>query len=222
MKKFLALVCLVCSLSGCFSLRSDYQPMAYYRLVQNSPAVSDVGRITGALYVRTFTANEEFENNHIVYARTAAPIRTEKQAETAPQASAVAQVDYYTYHRWISETPELVTDFVASRYMQSGVFPNGIVQAGSSLMPAYVLEGKILDMTAYNGEPSGVVLKLQCTLLSLQPMSKHTVLWQQVYEQRVLRSNNTAASIPEAYSDALAVIADQLLVDIARAVAKKQ
>lgn len=185
--------------------------MAYYRLVQQPLSVDDIGNIRGTLYVRTFAANEEFENNHIVYTRSTA------------QAGYAAQVDYYTYHRWISEAPELVTDFIASRYMQARVFPDGIVQASSSLTPTYVLEGKILDMMANNTEPSNVVLKLQCTLVRIEPLqAKHTVLWQQVYEQKVQRSNNYAASIPEAYSDALSMIADQLLVDIARAVAKRR
>lgn len=205
MKRFFLFAFVVLGVSGCFSLRSDYQPMAYYRLAQQPTSLEAVGHIPGTLYVRTFTANEEFENNHIVYVRN------------------TAQVDYYTYHRWISEAPELVTDFIASRYMQAKVFPDGIVQAGSSLMPTYVLEGKILDMTANNGEPSSVVLKLQCTLIGIEPLeTKHAVLWQQVYEQKVQRPNSYASSISEAYSDALSMIADQLLVDIARVVEQRQ
>lgn len=205
MKRFLLFALVLCGVSGCFSLRSEYQPMAYYRLAQQPVSVEDIGSIPGTLYVRTFTANEEFENNHIVYVRN------------------TAQVDYYTYHRWISEAPELVTDFIASRYMQTGAFSDGVVQVGSSLMPEYVLEGKIIDMIANNGEPSNVELKLQCTLIGMEPLqTKHTVLWQHVYEQKVQRPNSYAASIAEAYSDALSIIADQLLVDIARAVEEKQ
>lgn len=202
MKKILLLLfCTACLATGCFSIRTDYQPTVFYRLVQKPSAIRAVDTLPGTLYIRTFTANEEFNNDHLVFLKSH------------------TEVDFYTYHRWISETPELVTDFVTNRYINGNMFRKGIVGSGSALVPNYILEGKILQMVADNGDSNNVLLELQITVIGIEPMqAERPVILQKVYSKTVARNNNTAASIPDAFSDALSTISDELLVDLEKAI----
>lgn len=202
MKKILfLLLCTATLATGCFSIRTEYQPVTYYRLVQKPSAIQTVDTLPGTLYIRTFLANEEFNNDHIVFLRSQ------------------TEVDFYTYHRWISEAPEMVTDFVANRYINGNMFRNGIISSGSALVPDYILEGKILQMVADNGDSNNVRLELQITVVGIAPLQvERPVILQKVYEKIVSRNNDTAASIPDAFSSALSVIADELLVDLEKAI----
>lgn len=193
-----------CLIQSCISLKSDYQPTSYYRLEQKATSIQTVDTLPGTLYIRTFTTNEEYNNDHIVYFNEDS-----------------RQVDYYVYHRWLAEMPDMVTDFVANRYIEKNVFRKGIAQSGSALLPNYILEGKVLEMIADNGgnNAGSVVLKLQITLINVEPMAiERPVILQRVYETRVKRTSSNTSSIPAAYSEALADITDRMLVDIANAV----
>ncbi len=200
---FALLLAASCLIQSCISLKSDYQPTSYYRLEQKGTSIQTVDTLPGTLYIRTFTTNEEYNNDHIVYFN--------KDSR---------QVDYYVYHRWLAEMPDMVTDFVANRYIEKNVFRKGIAQSGSAL-PDYILEGKVLEMIADNGSSNAgsVLLKIQITLINVEPMEiERPVILQRVYESSVKRANDNAASIPAAYSEALADITDRMLVDIANAV----
>lgn len=202
MKKILfLLLCTACLATGCFSIRTEYQPTVFYRLVQKPSAIRVADTLPGTLYIRTFAANEEFNNDHIVFLRNN------------------TEIDFYSYHRWISEAPEMVTDFVTNRYINGNMFRKGIIGSGSALVPNYILEGKILQMVANNGESNDVTLELQVTVVGLEPMKvERPVILQKVYAKTVARNNNTAASIPDAYSEALSSISDELLVDLEKAI----
>lgn len=203
MKVLLFTVLLAVGVAGCLSIKSEYQPTQYYRVVQKPSAVQTVDTLPGTLYIRSFTVNEEFNNDHIVYID-----------------EDVQQLDYYVYHRWITEVPEMISDYFANRYIQREVFRNGVAQSGSALLPEYILEAKILEMVADNREESSsVVLKISVSIVDVEPLRvERPVILQKTYEQRVARRNTGVESIPEAYSEALANIADQLLVDMENAV----
>lgn len=205
---FCALLVGACFLAqSCFSLKSNFQPTSYYKLVQKPTAVHVADTLPGTLYIRTFTTNEEYNNDHIVYYK-----------EDSYKDS-VRQVDYYIYHRWLSEMPDMVTDFIANRYIEKNIFRQGIVQTGSSLMPDYILEGKVLEMIADNGSDASVLVKLHISLVRFEPLSvERSVLLQRVYEARVPRAHTAPSSIATAYSTAFSDIADRMLADIASAV----
>ncbi len=189
---------------SCISLKSSYQPTVYYRLQQKSTSIQTTDTLPGTLYIRSFTTNEEYNNDHIVYFN-----------------DNVRQVDFYVYHRWLTEVPDMITDFIANRYIEKNIFRNGVAQSGSALLPDYILEGKVLEMIADNGNsnPGAVTMKIQIALINIEPMEiERPVILQRVYEASVKRADGSAASIPAAYSEALADIADRMLVDIAKAV----
>ena len=192
-----------CLVQSCISLKSDYQPTSYYRLQQPSTSIQTADTLPGTLYIRTFTTNEEYNNDHLLY-----------------YTDDVRQVDYYVYHRWISEMPDLVTDFIANRYIEKNVFRTGVVQSSSTLIPNYILEGKVLEMIADNSaEPGSVLIRVQISLINVEPMQvDRPVILQRVYEASARRTNTNASSIPAAYSEALADITDRMLVDITNAI----
>ena len=98
------IVTLIPLVIGCGGLiKSEYAPINYYRLQGEAP-LKNVAAMPGTLMVRTFYTNAQYESDDM-FATTNGVI-------TNP----------YEYHKWVSATPELVTDFIVNRLSTNNAF----------------------------------------------------------------------------------------------------
>lgn len=206
--------CIACTLvlmslaaSSCISLKSEYPKTSYYRLVQKPLAVKPPALSAKEIVVvKTFSIDSELDTDHIL------------------ALNGSTEVQRYQYHRWISDLRELATAYVANRLQSSGMFTGGVYTEATSLLPTLELETRLVDFTGRNTPAPGsnstaantanVALHLTVKRYSATNATQ-TVVLQKVYSHSIQRPNDTAASIPEALSDALAAIVDAVLADIA-------
>jgi ABC-type uncharacterized transport system auxiliary subunit len=207
------LVLMGCVANSCISLKSDYPKTSYYRLAQKPLASKPTPLATKeSVLVKTFSIDNEIDTDHIL------------------ALNGATEVQRYQYHRWIGDLRELATAYVANRLQSSEVFAGGVYTEATSLLPSIELEARLMDFTGRNGAAAGgtaggtnagssaantatVALHLTVKRFSTTTGTQ-TVLLQKVYSHSTPRPNDTAASIPEALSDALAAIVDEVLKDI--------
>jgi ABC-type uncharacterized transport system auxiliary subunit len=183
---------------GCGLLKSEYAPINYYRL-QAEPPLKNVAAMPGTLMVRTFYTNAQYETDDM--------FATSNGVITNP----------YQYHKWVSATPELVTDFIINRLSTNNAFTKGVVSSGSMSAADYVLEGKVIDMLAETDERGGSIahVKIQVSLIR---MTGNALLMQKLYDKKINRKNTSIQSIAEAMSVAMSEITDELAADMAVAI----
>ncbi|HYF03165.1 MAG TPA: ABC-type transport auxiliary lipoprotein family protein [Patescibacteria group bacterium] len=189
-------------LSGCGLLKSEYEPIRYYRLMAPAPA-NRSAVLPGTLMVRTFYTNAQYDSDDIF------------------TTAGGAIVGPYEYHKWVSATPELVTDFIINRLSSQTLFANGVVPSGSASSADYILEGKVIDMLAETDERGTNVahLQMQVSLIRFRAgNAENSLLMQKRYDKRIQRANATIPSIAEAMSQAMAEITDEMAGDIATAI----
>ena len=207
------ITCLILSLlltSGCFSIKSDYPRVEYYRLSPEPLSLKNIAKINASLLVRDFSAGGELDTEHL----------TVLWSDN--------QVQQYYYHRWVNDCATLVTDFIINRYNQYNAFGGSVVRSSSYILPDYILEGQILELIAVNNaekskEPCNVSLSIQVNLLSRIPLKpENKVVLSKVYNLKVPRENNSVKTIVTAASKGISQIADKLLIDIQTAIATEQ
>jgi ABC-type uncharacterized transport system auxiliary subunit len=212
MKYLRTFVCLfaICAtlafvLSSCISLKTEYPRTAYYRLEQK-PVTSATVRLPQSLLIKPFTIDSEFDTDRIMTLVNG----TETQA--------------LNYHRWITEPQELITAHVRARFAERGAFAGGVFTPESSVAPALVLEGRIVECLARSATavpPNTVTLRIHCTLQQSDGSGTTNVLLQKIYSHTAARANDAGASIAPAMSDAASAVSDSLLNDITLALTKK-
>jgi len=194
-------------LSGCFSITTKYPPIEYYKLHQEPVSAKNLGKTDVTLMIRDFTIATELDNESLW-----------AQWDNS-------KVQIYYYHRWITNISEMITDFFHQRYSNLHVFMGGVVKASSWIVPDYILEGNVLEMTAVNSESKSANsnytnISIQVTLARRTPMKiGRDVVFTESYNQKVPREDNTIASIIPAFSKGFSQIADKMLLDIQNAIA---
>lgn len=201
MKYLLKTLTCICAMFfiGCGGLiKSEYAPINYYRLQAPTPLKSSAS-LPGTLLVRTFYTNAQYDSDDM--------FSTTGGAISNP----------YNYHKWVSATPELVTDFIINRLSNSQLFSRGVVASGSASAAEYILEGKVLDMLAETDERGTGVAHLQLQV-SLVKTSTNMLIMQKIYDKKVARNNTSVASIAESLSAAMTQVTDEMASDLAIAV----
>jgi len=194
---------------SCISLREEYPEIHYYRLIQTEAAFqnNEIGSIEGTLQIRNFSASDAIDNDHFL------GIWDNNE------------VQVYYYHRWIANAADLFTDFLITRYNDLKVFTGGVVKPGSILIPDYILEGQIIDMTAYNTKDSKqsnyAYISVRFSLVKKVPLSTDkTILINKVLSVKSPRKNNSVETIAPAFSIAVSQISDQMILEIQDAIRK--
>ncbi len=208
MKKLTTALALIILLASCISLKEEYPEYKYYRLTQLPSTLEeeDLAPLDASLQVRGFCASEGVNTDHFiaVYDET--------------------RMKKYYYHRWIANVADLTTDFLVNRYNQINVFAEGVVKSGSLIMPDYILEGQILDMTAQNDEENekySVFIALRITLLKKEHLkTSENIIFNKVFTEKVERKNEEIPSIASAFSKAASKVSDEILLEIIKAVKK--
>lgn len=195
----IAVISITPAITGCVSLRSEYPKTTFYRL-DPKPAPEAAFMIPEGLLIKPFSIDSEFDTDHIITLVSA--------TETQP----------LHYHRWASDPQELITAYITNRIQQMRMFTKGVFTPSSSVVPEYQLEGRITECLARNppATPVNTVsLTIHLTLQRLDEKGQQTVVLQKVYSQSVQRSSDAASSIAPAMSEAVTLVTDALLKDVA-------
>ncbi len=210
MKKLLLFCLSLTVLSGCVSIISKYPPIEYYKLHQEPISAKNVGKVSVALMIRDFTVPSEFENENLW-------VKWDDN-----------RIQKYFYHRWTSDLSELITEFFQERYNKTEAFMSGVVKTSSWVVPDYILEANILEMTANSSEKNApgtnnAYISMQVSLSRRNVLKvDKAVIFSENYNQKIQRNDNSAKSIVPAFSVALSQLADKILLDIQSAIALDQ
>jgi len=196
-------------LVGCFSIRTPYIPTQYYTLNQQPYAFKNIAELETFVLYKEFTVPEELVDNKVI-------VWFED-----------GSVKKYNYHRFTSDYPDLINDFIFTRLNLSKAFKYGISNSSSSIIPQFILEGKILEFRAYGDSKdknkSWVNVAIQANLLKYIPVTnQNKVVLSKVYSQRVDFTSREISSIPQAFSTALSAIVDRLIIDLQTVIAEAE
>jgi ABC-type uncharacterized transport system auxiliary subunit len=187
-------------LAGCFTIKSDYPKIEFYRLEQIPSTLSAVPHEKGRLEVRTFTSAEDIDNVHLLALWND------------------GRLQRYFYFRWITDCSSLVTDFFINRINLLNIFSEGAGGSGSISQPDYILEGRVLDMVAHNNNNSDsndVYIAVRISLYAnVTAESVNTPILSRLYTISESRKDNFAASIVPAFSKGMSMLADSVIRDI--------
>lgn len=206
------LLSLLFPFNGCINIKSDYPQIQYYRLNQEPTKLKNIGKIEGSLQVRAITIGEEFKYDNLL----------------ALWDSSYIQM--YYYHRWIANPDALVTDFIINRLNNLNVFKNGVLNSSMIAVPDYILEGQILDWTvnSSNKEIGGqyansVSFSIRINIVKRDSLgSIRNNIINKVYSIRIPRPNTSVQSIAPAFSAAVSLATDMIIMDIQTAIATDQ
>jgi ABC-type uncharacterized transport system auxiliary subunit len=207
--KIISLLCVLIALNGCFSLKSDYPSISFYRLQQDSLKSFNASPVKAVILVRDFKINKEFETEELI------------------ATSADTKVERYYYHRWVSDCPGLITDFVVNRFNMSGIFVSGVAKSPTIILPDYYIEGSIMDMMAHNSDSDDpgknyVTVSIKINLIKNQPdKASEYILLNKIYSSRINRKDDRAENIAVAFSHAVSEISDNILKDVVSVIDSK-
>lgn len=196
---------LTIAISGCISIKSEYPDITYYQLKQEASLIESKVSIEGILQIRDFAVSAEYDTEQIL------------------ASWGNNRVQKYYYHRWITGISELFTDFLVTRYSRSKAFSGAVVKSNAAAVPDYFLEGQIIELQAVNSESDEpganfCTITVKVNLIKRDKnKSERRIILSNTYTERTDRRNNTAATIPVAFSKCFSNIADMILVDIQKA-----
>ncbi len=196
--------------AGCVNLKDDYPEIAYYGLRQAPSNLARIDTVPGTLQIRDFSIASEYDTEHII-----AMLDNGK-------------LHRYYYHRWLTGFADMATDFFVKRFSARNAFAGGVVKSASVTPPDYILEGQVLEMHTRNSElkdpgKSYVNLSIKINLIRrASDKVETTVLLSKVYEQKENRLSGDVSTVAEAYSKAVSIIADQVLVDVQKSILKEK
>lgn len=197
MKKVYLILLPLALLMSCISFKSEYPVINYYNLNQeNSKIDTKLGIDHTILQIRDVSAADNFDTDQL----------------SAVWNNQVTQK--YFYHRWTSDVPVLVTDFLFKRVTDLKIFKGGVIKSSSMINPDLILETKITDMTAYSFEhkkENYVSVSLQVNLIKRSDSSPGKILMSDVFSVKKTRKDNTAESIAPAFSAAVSEVCDKML-----------
>jgi ABC-type uncharacterized transport system auxiliary subunit len=121
----------------------------------------------------------------------------------------------------------LINNFIFTRLNLSKAFKYGISNSSSTIVPNFILEGKVFEFRAYSDSKdkskNWVNVAIQVNLLKYVPITnQNKVVLSKVYTQKVERSSREVATIPQAFSIALSTIVDKMLIDLQTATAEAE
>jgi ABC-type uncharacterized transport system auxiliary subunit len=208
--KYLSFLLLIIFVTGCINLKDDYPVIEFYRLNQEKQKFQNIGQITGVLQIRDFTISEEADSDQLIV------------------LNGTTRLEKYYYHRWIAGPDDLVTDFMVERFNRMKTFSGGALRTSSVLLPDFILEGEVLDMSAHNSESDEVdanyvYMAIHINLIKRDPLKiDKTILLNKIYEGRVSRKNNEIINVAPAFSYLISDLTDQLIFDVQSMISKSK
>lgn len=179
--------------AGCAKVRYPN----YYTLVL-APTLSregNAGRTLGSLAVRDFETPAYLRQGRIVYRKSP------------------TEVDFYAYHRWVTDPATIITTAIIGTLRSSGLFSQ-VDSDASHTKPEFLLRGQLmrLDEIDYGGSVR-VEVKLSAQLINLRTRS---TIWSEEEAETERVDKSTVNSVVIEMSDALQKCIDRLLADMQR------
>ena len=206
MKKIAFLVILVALiLNSCVNLdiKDEYPEIIYYQFEQSdNTQLNDIKPINAAILIRNFTISNEFDTKHIIANWDG------------------KRVQRYFYHRWISEVPDMISDFIFSKMAKVKLCKFGPIKSSSLIVPDYIMEAQIINFSVNNFEKvtnkkNNVELEIKVNLIRrLSNADGEKIVYTEVYSEKIERENNLVSSVAPAFSQALSVVSDRIFLDM--------
>lgn len=210
MRKYLPLaIVLVVALQTCINFRTEYPEIKYYSLQQLPFTFRNIASLDVLIAFKDFRVPSELETNSLIA----------KWKD--------GRVQKYYYFRWSSDYLEMISDFIITRFNTSGGFSKPVVYASSMVIPDYYFDCQVIDFSAYSNDEdakgSFVQVSLHISLEQRLPMSvKNNIVLSKLYTQKVERENEFAESIPPAFSKALSLLVDKIILDVQSTIAQEK
>jgi ABC-type uncharacterized transport system auxiliary subunit len=209
MRKCLLLaIVLVVALQACINFRTEYPKIQYYSLEQLPFTFRSIASLNVLIAFKDFRVPAELETNSLMT----------KWKD--------GRVQKYYYFRWSSDYSEMISDFLVKRFNLSGGFSKPVVYASSMVIPDYYLDCQVIDFSAYSDDEDAkgnfVQVSLHISLEQRLPMSVgNNIVLSRLYTQKIERGNKFAESIPPAFSKALSLIVDKIILDVQSTIAQE-
>ncbi len=201
MNNWYKILILIVLISGCVNIRENYPNVEYYNLKQINQNILNLPKINNTILLRKVVVNQSFDTPNIIINNDGAKVRK------------------LFYHRWISDISTISTDFLNTRLNESGVLLKGLIRPASSILPDYIIEPSLIDMTAYKTDTGKVhnnyvSLGLKVDVNKRMPDNKLEMIFSKLYHQKLSVTRKEISYIPEAYSILFSNIADSLISDL--------
>jgi ABC-type uncharacterized transport system auxiliary subunit len=206
--KYIAIIFSLFALGGCISIMQEYPEIEYYRLNQEKAKYKNIGQITGVLQIRDFNISQEADSEQLIV------------------MEGTTRLEKYYYHRWISGPDDMITDFMVERFNRMKTFSGGALRTSSLLLPDYILEGEVLEMSAHNSDSdedgaNHVYMAIHINLIKRDPLKiDKTILLNKIYEGRENREDDEIRNVAPAFSLLVSDLTDQLIFDVQSMISK--
>jgi ABC-type uncharacterized transport system auxiliary subunit len=206
MKKHLLLLLFGVLLAGCFSLRTPFIPINYYYLQQENFSFKSIAQIEAFVVYKDFSVPDELYDNRLMIWYDDGTVQK------------------LNYHRFAADYHEILNNFIFSRFNLSNAFKYGIATLGSSIVPDYIIEGKILGFKAIakknDKKQNWVIVEIQVSLIKYKPLSsQNTIVFSKTYSQRIEVNERDNSKFVQSFSHALSLTVDKMILDIQSAIA---
>lgn len=206
--KILTITFVTIIITSCVNIRSDYPEITYYELEIPSVETSKV-KVQNTLMVRDFKA----------------PFLSSPRIFMVEKST--GDYEKLFYYRWANNFDILFNGALLNYLSKSEAFNGGVVTSYSSLIPAYTLEGEILNLRIYNDEEknkSFVELSIKVNLLGYTPNEtvEFQLFYTNLYTKRIPRETNKPENIAPAVNKAVNEICSEMLTDILDAIQKRE
>lgn len=201
MNKTLVFILLTYLMVSCVNLREPYPIIDYYKLPQKPTLLTSLPEIDKNIQLRRVVVNESFDTPHILI------------------SSEPADVKRLFYHRWLTDVSSMTTDFIATRINQIGILKNGIMRSNSAVIPDYIIEVQLIDMTAFNYEEARqrenyVQIELKVNFLKRMANNDLQVVFSRNYKQIYTRRKLEIKYIPDSYGVVFSLAVDNIISDL--------
>lgn len=194
--------------TSCINIRSDYPEITYYELNTSPPEISKI-KIQNTLMIRDFKA----------------PFLSSPRIFMVEKPN--GEYEKLFYYRWANNFDVLFNGALLNYLSKSEAFLGGVVTTNSSLIPAYTLEGEILNLRIYNDEEknkSFAELSVKVNLLGYSPDDsvQFQLFYTNLYTKKIMRATSKPETIAPAVNTAVNEICADMLMDILDAIQKRE
>lgn len=193
------------SFSACINIKSEYPNINYYKLTSEIVNIEKKDTIDCALQIRNFGISDEYKTDRLL-------VKWVDDKET--------NLKVYYYHRWLAPFEDMFTDFLIKRMNEANSFTGGVLKSSTLAMPDYIIEGRILEMQSVSSESSlpgsnFIELVVNAGLMKRSDgKAGLDIVFNKTYSQKIVRRDNSIASIAEGLSKAASYISDMIMIDV--------
>ena len=206
--KILTIIFVTITLTSCINIKSDYPEIAYYEIDVPNVNVSKI-KIQNTLMIRDFKA----------------PFLSSPRIFMVEKST--GNYEKLFYYRWANNFDILFNGVLLNYLSKSEAFIGGVVTSYSSLIPAYTLEGEILNLRIFDDNEknkSFAELSVKVNLLGYSPNDsvQFQLFYTNLYTKRIPREKNKPETIAPAVNKAVNEICSEMLADILDAITKRE